>query len=377
MIKMDVLSLFKSSYRKLKKLISTAHTDSRKIYDPDFPSSYHFLMTNYCNAQCVFCNQSFTSLPKKEITLEKIKIMIANIPTDSARIFHFSGGGEPFLCPDLFEIIKYVNIKRPSIAVSIRTNGLLIEKYAKKVADLNISRLEISIHGTGEENDHILQRKGAADTVFKGIFLLNDRLKSLNKKMVKVFCPAVSKINIASLPRLIGKASELAVNEVIVEFCRYYPHRVTGKLVAEDSLYFHKKLYNTTIQESKLLAARLGIRFEYDALFGQGAHEFSCCMPWSVMLIDPDGDVFPCCGGEERFGEKVKSGRYCFGNILLKPVSEFWNSPEYINIRKTCVSKRSDPLTPECENCHRTIKNTGPDNKGGHIINKSQDITCP
>jgi len=335
------------------------------------PRTYHFLMANFCNARCIFCNQRFGEQPKKEISLDSFKTIFSHIPTASAHTFHFSGGGEPFLCKDLLPIIKYVNELAPWIKIVIRTNGLLIKKYAKELAQLNISRIEISIHATASTNDLILQRNDSK-AIYEGISVLRNYLEIYNKNMYISFIPTVSMLNIREIPELVKKARELKVDGIHVYFCRYFKYKTReGNTLLKEghSLYFHKRLYNTTIRKSKKLAKKLGIDFLHDPLFyGLLPKKGFCCQPWENMIIDWDGDVYPCCGGEERFKEKVKSGGYHFGNLLKEHVTQCWNGPSYFMLRKTCTPGHKDQPIVECTDCHSTVYFAGPDIKKAHII---------
>jgi len=334
--------------------------------------NYHFLMTNYCNARCVFCNQRFDGPPRKEINLENFKIMLSHIPVHFAEEFCFSGGGEPLLCRDLFPIINYVKGSFPGIKIVIRTNGLLIGRFAQELASMRIDRIEISLHGLAETNDSILQRRGSQD-IFQGIAFLNKYLEGSGNAMRKVFCPVVSKGNINELPWLVKKAVELKVDAVEVQFCRYFTYAVErekGKLKTQDSLFFHQELYNAVIRKSARLARSLGVSFMAQPLFYKNFKKQPCRLPWFTMLIDWDGDVYPCLGGEEWFKEEVKSGEYYFGNVLKEHVYDFWNKRNYRMIREANIPKDKKACMPECKNCHLTICLRGPNVKNAHIIVK-------
>ncbi len=356
-LKKDIkfLKRSKSFIPSLKKLVMSYRAIVRQ--EPctiGFPTVYYFLMTNYCNARCYFCNQKVFK-KKSEITLEKFKTMISHIPTDSAKVFCFNGGGEPLLCPDLFSIIKYVNDRFPWIDVHIRTNGLLIRKYAKELAELNISHLEMSIHGLEETNDKIIQRKGTEET-FHAITLVNNYLKLFHRKLYKLFYTCVSDINIREVPKLIRKAAELKVNGYDVGFCGYYKQ-------SKDCLFYHKELYNDTIRQSKKLARSLHIRFRYEPLFSPFKEE-PCRQPWRVTVVDWDGNVYPCTGGEVCFEEKVKSGKYYFGNLLKEDLYKSWSNDSYVMIRRTC---KGNNFIEECKDCHNAICLKGPDDIKRHI----------
>lgn len=338
-----------------------------------FPQNYHFLMTDYCNADCIFCNQNFDHHSRKELTLEKFKTLLSHIPIQAARNFHFSGGGDPLLCRDLFRIIHHINSSYRWVDIRIRTNGLLIRKHVEELARSRIFQLEISVHGaTAKTNNAILQREGRHD-LFADVALLNQYLEKYKSRMRKVFCSVVSQMNIEEIPELIRKAAELKAEIVNVIFCRYFPHpngRANGSQRAnpEDSLFFNQQKYNEVIRAAKKLAKVLGISLFHEPLFFSRYKERPCLEPWQNIIIDWEGNIYPCTGGEVWFNRKVKSGEYRFGNLLTDHLNECWNSDSYVMIRRTCSRFYKEDLVPGCRNCHWTSCFKGPDVKSGHLL---------
>lgn len=121
------------------------------------PSNLTFSVSYRCNSRCVTCNvwrkrvADFT-LEEYERTFHKLK--------RSLRWVTFSGG-EPFLRPDLPEIVlACARICQPTI-INIPTNGLLVERVANGVE--RIAReapktklvINLSLDGIGEEHDRI------------------------------------------------------------------------------------------------------------------------------------------------------------------------------------------------------------------------------
>ena len=363
----------KSLIEKLKLKLNMLYYGSLIFQEPVAfanPSIYHFLMTNFCNTRCVFCNQNHTVSAKQEITLDSYKQMLDNIPTDSAKAFFFSGGGEPLLCRDLFPIIEFVNSSFPWIDVHVRTNGILIQEYIDELSNLNISRLEISIHGTEAVNDSLIQNKVTRE-IFKGLELLNSRLDEKGKKLSKVFYTALNRQNINNLLGLMEKAAQLKVSEISVSFCRFYPGFEAsggGKLKKADSLFYHQELYNKKIKEAEKLAKRLKIHFEHEPFFFQKLNPKTCRIPWQSIVIDSDGTVYPCTGGEVCFKQKVRNKEYYFGNLLKEQLYQLWNNNSYIMIRRTCNPYRKENLIPECRSCHNTVCFEGPGKERGHFL---------
>jgi radical SAM protein with 4Fe4S-binding SPASM domain len=330
------------------------------------PQSYHFLLTNYCNARCKFCNQDFYPETKKEISLESFKAMLSHIPIYTESSFYFSGGGEPMLCGDFFPIIQHATNTAPKSKVYIRTNGTLIKKHMDELIASNIFQLEISVHGaSAQRNNDILQIDGSND-IFRDLSELNDRLNKYNIKMRKIFCPVVSPNNLDEIPGLVKKAAALDVDEIRVSFARYFPHHNDKTLGWKDpyskkSFLRNKKEYNKIIFESKRLAKKLKINLIHEPLFFKKFRKRECFQPWQLIVIDWDGDVYPCCGGEVWFRDKVKSGNYQFGNLLKKHLSQCWNNTSYTMIRRTCSRFFNERHISECRDCHNSICFQGAD----------------
>ncbi|MHB9111993.1 MAG: radical SAM protein [Thermoleophilia bacterium] len=336
-----------------------------------FPHTFHFLMTTACNARCLFCNQDFTQ-PLNEITLEKFKQMTSHMPVESAKYFYLSGGGDPLLSRDFFPILKYINEEFPWINVRVRTNGLLLRKYAELLSEQNL-RLELSVHGaTDETNSRILGTKKAAG-VFEGLESLNDILAEKGRQMDVTFVPALFKSNIRELPDIIRKAAELKVKSVESFFCRCYlgeEYKGEGRITEAESLYFSQEEYDEVIEEAVKVAASLGVCFTHEPRFSEEFHAKACYEPWKMLLVDWDGEVFPCCGGEMWFKKKVASGEYHFGNLLSEDLYQFWNNETYVAIRRTLSPHYPDNLVPECSNCHSLLCFEGPQARDGHIIDR-------
>jgi radical SAM protein with 4Fe4S-binding SPASM domain len=334
------------------------------------PETIIFLMSNYCNAKCDFCNQTI-SYSKSEIDFEKFKIMISNLPANLEYHFIFSGGGEPLLCFELFKIISHLNEKYPKIRISIRTNGLLINKYAKELSNLNIFQLEISVHSLNPKlNSLILGLKSDVD-VLAGVRNLNKVLRENNRSMRKMLCPVVSRRNIKEVPEFVENASELEVDEIFVSYRRYFFSKDKDKCEGnmEDSLFYEKDLYDSTIEKAKTIARKCNILLNYDPLFNSSFKPQYCQQPWELILVDPVGNIFPCCGGEVWFANQVLTKKYYMGNLLKEHFSEIWNNEFYIKLRRTLSPTYKDCFVEECKECHRSLFLNGPNLYNSHFIN--------
>lgn len=142
------------------------------------PNWIVFQLIEKCNLRCKMCYQwgdTGSYHEKEKLTTLSFK-HVEKIIKDCAGAKPTFGlfGGEPFLHPNVFEIIKLI-IDRGCYLYAA-TNGTLIEKYAQELIDSKINRLWVSIDGPQEIND--LQRgNGVYKRVMKGV----DKLTKLKK----------------------------------------------------------------------------------------------------------------------------------------------------------------------------------------------------
>ena len=111
-------------------------------------NNWRFLLTSACNANCFFCHRDGTDQKGfflDYFTFDKI------IDKFSKQITKLRfAGGEPFLHPDLFKMIKRVLPITKDVGVV--TNGLLLSKYFKEIKESNLSKLTVSLHTLNENS---------------------------------------------------------------------------------------------------------------------------------------------------------------------------------------------------------------------------------
>jgi len=352
--------------QKNRHIMSLEEIIQQEPFATGFPKAYHFLLTHRCNARCLFCNQKQRTGETDEITLQKFKAITAHMPLDIGTTIYLSGGGEPFLAQDFMRIVHFISKAFPHIKLYIVTNGLLLKDFASELAQARITEIRISIHGGTRINNDILGATNS-EAVFEGIELL----RKANSEIRISICPCLLRLNIDELPALVRKASSLGVARVTTSFCRFYTLGLNGaddSIDPKNSLFFDQRRYNQRIRQAEQEARADRIVFTHEPLFSQRFVERPCLQPWENMVIDSDGQVYPCTGGEVRFYGSVKSGKYNFGNLLAEEFWRCWNSDSYIALRRTLNPRFKEEFIPECKNCHNQICLKGPGLADRHII---------
>jgi radical SAM protein with 4Fe4S-binding SPASM domain len=123
--------------------------------------------TRTCNLRCVHCyTDSDNKKYQGELTTEEGLRLIDDLKEFSIPSLLFSGG-EPFMRPDLFQLIGYAAKK--GIRPVISTNGTLIDlDTAKKIKDAGVTYVGISLDGMEEINDRFRGVEGAFARAMKG-----------------------------------------------------------------------------------------------------------------------------------------------------------------------------------------------------------------
>lgn len=124
--------------------------------------------TRACNLTCRHCYASAGAEPEAdELTTEEGFELIDQLAELNVPVLLLSGG-EPLMRPDVFDLIGYAREK--GIRVTLSTNGTLIDQeVARKIKDLGVSYVGISLDGLEETNDRFRGQEGAFKSALTGI----------------------------------------------------------------------------------------------------------------------------------------------------------------------------------------------------------------
>jgi len=136
------------------------------------PEHVYFSLTNKCNLRCKICRISkVLTNEDDELTTEEWKEIIDQVVDMKINHIIFSGG-EPLLREDIFDLIAYAVDKKIKL-VDVTTNGILIdETVAKKLVDIGVNPVTISIDGLEETNDFI-RGKGSFQKAMRAFDFIN------------------------------------------------------------------------------------------------------------------------------------------------------------------------------------------------------------
>ncbi len=128
-------------------------------------------ITDRCNFRCVYCMpaEGLAWLPKEEIlTFEEIVRMVGVFVSLGVRALKLTGG-EPTVRADFPGLVRMLRQSQPEIEMSMTTNGILLDRLAKPLAEAGLDRVTVSCDSLLRHRFEEMTRRDALDRVLGGI----------------------------------------------------------------------------------------------------------------------------------------------------------------------------------------------------------------
>ena len=277
-----------------------------KIVD-DFPPCLQVEITSVCNYRCVFCYQTDPELTKKEnghmgnMTLDLFKKVIDEA-NGKCEAITLASRGEPLVCKEFVEMLKYMNGK--FLASKVNTNAsLLTEEKCHGILATDLQTLVFSADAAEEPLYSQLRIGGSLENILKKIRMFND--------IKRKHYPA---------SKLITRVSGVKVNHLqnINDMDEFW-----GELVDEVAFVKYNPWENT-----------------YDRPLNH--EERPCSDLWRRTFIWWDGRMNPC--------DVDYRSHLCVGNIKQSSIGELWLSNSYNELRKKHLERQRQAAFP-CNRC--------------------------
>jgi len=328
----NLINLFKSRKKMIVKIINLLKLLFGYFLSQLIKRPIHFGMpfcisiepTNICNLSCPQCPTGMKTLKRAKgyADLSQIKRTLDELsPFLFSCIFYFQG--EPFLNPEIFEMIKYANDK--GIYTITSTNGHFIDQStAKKIIRSKLNKLIVSIDGTNQETYEQYRVNGKLSKVIEGVKMLTQFREELNSKTPKiVFQFLVTAKNEHQIEDAKKLALQLKVDKIEFKTAQIYDFKNGSKFIPLNEKYSrYKKMTNGN----------------YELKWND---KNKCWRMWSNPVVTVSGDVVPCCFD--------KDANFKMGNLKNVRFTEIWQSSNYNKFRAQIFKNRKD--IDMCTNC--------------------------
>jgi len=322
------------------------------------PEIVQFDITNKCNNNCLCCwnNSPLLGEPSPEKKIEKeyelpfdiVKHTINELREMGTKILFFAGGGEPFIHPQIMEILRYA--KECNMKIFINTNFTLIDKErAKEIVELKVDLIHVSLLA-GTAKTYTLVHPNKNEATFYNIIEVLQYIAELKREKNQHLHNPLPHINLyyvifnknyEDINNMVDLAISIKADSIEFTPIDVIPGRTDIlllnkeqiKSITKDINYQLKRLekYNedepvkTYIEQSESFLKRINSKsalegkYELNTITGH-----PCYVGWAFARINANGDVNPC----------LKAHKITVGNIYEKPFRDIWNSPEEQIFRK-------------------------------------------
>lgn len=297
-----------------------------KIWDQKTPAQLLFFVTNRCNSRCGHCFY-WKDLNSKidELSLEEIE----KISKSMGHIFWlFLTGGEPFLRKDLAQICQIFYKNNHPNSINIPTNGLLVDKIVKDVAEIAKSCsqaklvIQISIDEIGEKHDQTRGVKGNFAKIIKlvaGLKLLKRKYSNLALQANIVFSHA-NQDRVGEIYKEIYRKFKL--DNICISLVRGQPKDKTAKEVDLNKYYeVHQEIKKTKrfAQYGSIISYLITKKEEMHVplfldSFKREKAGVDCLAGKQSVVLYPNGDLALCELIDEKYGN-LREVNYDFNKL--------------------------------------------------------------
>ncbi|NHM28393.1 putative heme d1 biosynthesis radical SAM protein NirJ1 [Desulfofundulus sp. TPOSR] len=323
-----------------KLLLDTANFGDQLRYTPSSRNQIHgttagqgpvvvWNMTRTCNLRCIHCYANADNQKHPgELTTAEAKKFIDDLAAFKVPVLLFSGG-EPLMRQDFFELAAYATSR--GIRTTVSTNGTLITPaVARRLKEIGVGYVGISLDGTGENNDHFRGRPGAFQAALEGIrncLAVGQRVGlrfTINRHNFHQMEAIFDLIERENIPRVCfyhlvysGRGKEMlkdditqqesrAALDLIMERTLDFHRRGLSKEILTvdnhaDGIYVYLKLRERDLQRAERV---------YQLLLHNGGNRSGI----AIAAVDWEGNVHP-----DQF-----TPQHTFGNVREKSFGEIW-----------------------------------------------------
>lgn len=342
------------------------------------PLRIHLEVNDFCNLKCPHCPRENPDIPKNtgHIPIEAIRNLAPWFKR--ATYVGLAGNGEPFLHPDIMEILEIVT--RSGATPSVISNATLWKKLGmiEKIAGIGPMLLMVSVDGGTKETFEKWRLKANFEEVRENLRELRAAKERKNSPFPIVnFISCLMKDTIGEVENIIDIAAEAGANVVI--FQNMFPY---NKLMEEARVHDMDEC-RRAIAKARKRAEPHNIRVDWlpmsvdvdergteggsygyvtaedvefrlngevaahglnngSNLNGARRQHYHCDNIMHQIHVTVDGKIKYCCFWTEG----------AIGDLTKDDFGDLWNSPQWQELRRDLASgiKRKP-----CENCHNLV----------------------
>lgn len=255
----------------------------------------NFMVSLYCPGECVNCNiwqYEKGEITKDELNLETLETLLKSDALKGLKYIDLTAG-ESQLSSKYIDVVRLICKYFPEAIIHTNISGWYPQKHLKVVKEcLNYVkpdkfRIDVSLDGNRENYQKIRLVKDGFNKVLETIELLRELPIILRTTMI------VYKENYKDIPWLVDFANEKGLGYFIG-----YARNASLLNNTENKYSYSEEL----LEEIEFLLKKVGWLNERrmpnwlwaKSIYQDNIPEFKCFMGQQALVVDPQGNVFPC-----------------------------------------------------------------------------------
>ncbi|TAL67074.1 MAG: radical SAM protein [Bacteroidetes bacterium] len=325
----------------LKRLIKEYRNKVFNVKDviEELPMMVQIEPTNFCNLKCPACSTAYIKEKNKYLTTSEFVHIADQLRSGTAvALYHF---GEPFLNPDIFDIIR--EGKKRNLHLELHSNLNIDKSLIPKIVDSGLDYLSASIDGASPETYSLYRWKGDFNLALDNFRELVRLRKEKNAEHFDIKYQVV-----------VNKYNEKEIDKFMQIF-NGLPDKVDYAFVQMGFREDNVDWDNLNAEElEKTLDYWLPDDKNYWMYRYRSEHPKALMEPircphlWDNMSINVYGYVTPCCYTYKQ--------EHSFGNAFETPLFEIWNNEKYISSRKHFLDKNNTECNTVCVKCRNYLR---------------------
>ena len=296
------------------------------------PTNLSIDVTTHCNFKCIWCStQTYREdMGCRNLSIEELETILFKFK--HAHHVSFSGSGETFLHPDLFNMIGIA--KKKHMHVLLTTNGSLLRKRMAEVLDSAVDELEVSLKGASPAEHESTTGRPAKEfpKIIQAVRSLVQKRRSNRPKVVLSYVCTRSKLD--NIPNIVKIGQECSVEAI--SFYNLIPNKILGN---EGDCLFNEDESVTDYIE-RLPKNSSDVRIHLPVLYDTRPPDRLCPVPFVSLSIGQGGGV---CGCGRAFLPSQANG-----NVFSD--EDVFNRPHFVQLRYAFLNG-SSVLPYECTYC--------------------------
>lgn len=312
------------------------------------PVSLALLLTYDCTSRCQYC---YANRGSSEDALE-MDVNFAKRIVDQAKDcgveLLYLGGGDPFLKDWVEDIISYVIMK--DIALVLSTKEYISIKRARKLADVGVKRIQVSIDTTDSEIASELT--GRVNCLSEA----NATIANLQSAGIEVTTNSVvTKLNYKHIPDLVTHLDSLGITSMVLS--RYY----RSTYCHSDSLFVENadaewinhqlKMFDKPV-DTRVASTQINKIYAGENGMKKFLNRARCAFGRTAMVVTPSGKVIPC----EQLPTRPP---YVLGDLAKQTLQEVWQSKELLAMLYPDRAHFEGTVCFECEHFTKCVHELG------------------